>query len=177
VSGPVLSTRQFDLTPFAPSDRADLFAHFSDPATVEFMDIAPMTAVSDADETIAWATGLLERGAGLRWAIRDRAGAFTGTVGFNSLEREHGLRGEIGYDVVRDRWRQGVMTEVLPTVIDYGFRTLGLHRIEATVTPGNVASAALLERHGFLREGLLRGHGHWKGAFQDVEMFARLATD
>ena len=52
-----------------------------------------------------------------------------------------------------------------------------LHRIEATVTPGNVASVALLTRHGFRSEGLLRGHGYWKGGFQDVEMFARLATD
>ena len=172
-----LSTERFDLAPLRPSDRRDLFAHFSDPATVEFMDIAPMTAIAQADDTIAWATGLLERDAGLRWAIRDRARAFVGTIGFNSVVREHGSRGEIGYDTVRARWRQGVMGEVLPAVIGYGFTALELHRIEATVTPGNVASAALLQRHGFRREGLLRGHGCWKGAFQDVELFARLATD
>lgn len=177
MSGPVLSTERFDLAPLQPSDREALFAHFSDPATVEFMDIAPMTAISDADETIAWATQLLERDAGLRWAIRDHSGEFTGTIGFNSLVREHGSRGEIGYDVVRTRWRQGVMGEVLPVVLDYGFVILGLYRIEATVTPGNAASVALLQRHGFRREGLLRGHGHWKGDFQDVEMFARLGSD
>ena len=177
MSGPVLSTERFDLAPLEPNDRQDLFAHFSDPATVEFMDIAPMTAISEADETIAWATGLLEGDAGLRWAIRDRAGAFAGTIGFNSLVREHGSRGEIGYDVVRARWRQGVMGEVLPVVLDYGFASLGLHRIEATVTPGNAASIALLQRHGFRHEGLLRGHGHWKGGFRDVELFARLAGD
>ena len=91
--------------------------------------------------------------------------------------REHGSRGEIAYDVVRARWRQGVMAEVLPAVLHYGFATLGLHRIEATVTPGNVASVRLLQRLGFRREGLLRGHGYWKGGFQDVELFARLSTD
>lgn len=177
MSGPVLTTERFELVPLRPSDREALFAHFSDPATVEFMDIAPMTAISDADETIAWAAGLLEREAGLRWAIRDRAGAFAGTIGFNSLVRDRGSRGEIGYDVVRARWRQGVMGEVLPVVLDYGFAILRLHRIEATVTPGNAGSVALLQRNGFRREGLLRGHGHWKGGFQDVEMFARLAGD
>ena len=62
-------------------------------------------------------------------------------------------------------------------VVGYGFATLGLHRLEATVTPGNAASVALLERNGFRREGLLRGHGYWKGAFQDVELFARLSSD
>ncbi|MGH6965658.1 MAG: GNAT family N-acetyltransferase [Phenylobacterium sp.] len=177
MSWPVLSTARFDLAPLQPSDRQDLFAHFSDPATVEFMDIAPMTDIAEADETIAWTTRLLDEDAGLRWAIRDRDGGFAGTIGFNSLVREHGSRGEIGYDVVRARWRQGVMGGVLPVVLDHGFAGLGLHRIEATVTPGNAASVALLTRHGFRREGLLRGHGHWKGAFQDVEMFARLAGD
>jgi len=177
VSRPVLSTERFELAPLRPGDRQDLFAHFSDPATVEFMDIAPMTEITQADETIAWATRLLDEDAGLRWAIRDRAGAFAGTVGFNSLVREHGSRGEIAYDVVRARWRQGVMGEVLPVVLDHGFASLGLHRIEATVTPGNTASVGLLLRHGFRREGLLRGYGHWKGGFQDVELFARLADD
>jgi RimJ/RimL family protein N-acetyltransferase len=54
------------------------------------MDIAPMTAVSEADETIGWAMRLLDANKGVRWAIRDRAGAFAGAIGFNSLVREHG---------------------------------------------------------------------------------------
>ena len=177
MSDPRLSTARFDLAPLQPSDRDDLFAHFSDPATVEFMDIAPMTSLAEADETIAWAMRLLDAGEGLRWAIRDRSGGFAGTIGFNNLVRERGSRGEIGYDVVRPRWRTGVMDEVLPAVVDYGFKTFGLHRIEAMVTPGNTASEALLERHGFRREGLLRGHGHWRGAFWDQQLFARLADD
>jgi ribosomal-protein-alanine N-acetyltransferase len=177
VSQPALSTGRFHLKPLGPEDRDDLFAHFSDPATVAYMDIDPLTDVSEADGTIAWAMGLLDAGRGVRWAVRDRGGAFVGTIGFNSLVRERGSRGEIGYDVVRARWRQGVMSEVLPAVTAYGFATLQLHRIEATVTPGNLASVALLERNGFRREGLLRGHGQWKGRFQDVEMFARLASD
>jgi ribosomal-protein-alanine N-acetyltransferase len=174
---PTLSTARFELTPLRRRDRDDLFAHFSDPATVEFMDIDPLVHVSGADETIAWATRLLDTGRGVRWAVRDRDGGFAGTIGFNSLVREHGSRGEIGYDVVRPRWRTGVMAEVLPAVLDYAFGPLGLHRVEATVTPGNTASVVLLERQGFRREGLLRGHGHWKGRFQDVDLFAKLATD
>lgn len=172
-----LSTQRFSLTPLRPSDRDDLFAHFSDPPTVEFMDIAPMTSVAEADETIAWAAALLDAGGGVRWAIRDRAGGFAGTIGFNSLVRERGSRGEIGYDVVRPRWRQGVMGEVLPVVLDHAFGTVGLHRVEAMVTPGNQASVRLLTAHGFRLEGLLRDHGHWRGRFWDQQLFARLSTD
>jgi ribosomal-protein-alanine N-acetyltransferase len=167
----------FRLTPLSAADRDDLFAHLADPQTVEYMDIEPLSDLAGADAIIAWATGLRASGEGVRWAIRDEAQAFVGTVGFNSLVRERGARGEVAYDVVRARWRQGMMTEVLPVVLDLGFGELGLRRIEAMVTPGNDASAALLERFGFVREGVMRDHAFWKGRFWDQWLYARLADD
>jgi ribosomal-protein-alanine N-acetyltransferase len=175
VSAAALATANFELRPLADADRDDLFAHLSDAATVEFMDIAPMADVAAADAMIAWATGLATSGDGVWWAMRDRGGAFVGTAGFAGLVRERGSRGEVSYNVVRARWRQGVMTEVLPVVLDHGFGPLSLRRIEAMVTPGNAASAALLEAHGFVREGTLRDHGFWKGRFWDQWLYARLA--
>jgi ribosomal-protein-alanine N-acetyltransferase len=171
-----LATAAYRLTPLRADDRADLFAHLSDTATVEHMDIESLADLAAADAIIAWATGLSTSGDGVRWAIRDRDGAFVGTVGFNALVRERGSRGEIAYDVVRARWRQGVMAQVLPAVLDHGFGVLGLHRIEAMVTPGNTASAALLEQHGFVLEAVLRDYGFWKGRFWDQQLFARLGA-
>lgn len=170
-----LATANYILTPLSGDDRADLLAHLSDPQTVEHMDIEPLADLAGAYEIIAWALRLSASGEGVRWAIRDRAGAFVGTAGFNALVRERGSRGEIAYDVVRPRWRTGVMGEVLPVVLDHGFGALGLHRIEAMVTPGNTASAALLEGHGFAREGTLRDHAFWKGRYWDQWLHAKLA--
>lgn len=170
-----LATAHYALTPLSSDDRADLLAHFSDAATVEHMDIAPLTDLAGAYAIIAWAMRLAASGEGVRWTIRNRAGAFVGTVGFNALERERGSRGEIAYDVVRPRWRTGVMAEVLPAVLDHGFGALGLHRIEAMVTPGNAASAALLEGHGFVREAVLRDYAFWKGRYWDQWLYARIA--
>jgi ribosomal-protein-alanine N-acetyltransferase len=170
-----LATAGFRLTPLSPRDRDDLFAHLADPATVEHMDIFPLANLAAADGVIAWAMGLATAGDGVRWAIRDLSGAFVGTAGFNALVRERGARGEVAYDVVTGRRRQGVMNEVLPAVLTHGFDRLGLRRIEALVTPGNIASAMLLERHGFRREGVLRDHGFWKGRFWDQWLYARIA--
>ena len=175
MNGP--ATANYTLSPLSPNDRADLLAHLSDAPTVEHMDAEPLRDLAEADAIIAWAMGLAAAGDGIRWAIRDRAGAFVGTAGFNSLVRERASRGEIAYDVVRPRWRTGVMAEVLPAVLDHGFRTLGLRRIEALVTPGNEPSAALLERHGFAREAVLRDHAHWRGRYWDQWLYARLASD
>jgi ribosomal-protein-alanine N-acetyltransferase len=170
-----LTTANYVLRPMSSADHADLLAHLSDASTVEHMDIEPLADLAGADAVIAWAMGLATSGDGVRWAIRDQTGAFVGTAGFNTLVRERGSRGEVAYDVVRPRWRTGVMAEVLPAVLDYGFGALGLHRIEAMVTPGNVASAALLAGHGFVREAVLRDYAFWKGRYWDQWLYARLA--
>jgi [ribosomal protein S5]-alanine N-acetyltransferase len=52
-------------------------------------------------------------------------------------------------------------------LIDFGLDTLALHRLEAMVTPGNGRSCRLLERHGFVFEGVLAGYGYWKGRYWD----------
>ena len=63
------------------------------------------------------------------------------------------------------------MAQVMPALLDFAFRRLALHRLEALVTPGNHRSIRLLERHGFAREGVLAGHGFWKGRHWDQIVF------
>jgi ribosomal-protein-alanine N-acetyltransferase len=164
----VLAAGRFDLRPLEESDAPDILAEFADPRVVEWMDTEPLTDIAEATAIVGWARDQRALGAGLRWAIRDRAGGeFLGTCGFNRIILERARRGEIAYDLAV-RWQgQGVMAAVLPTVIEFGWRRLGLHRLEALVTPGNRRSCALLERHGFKREGVLAGHGYWKGGYVD----------
>ena len=176
-----LATQQLDvgdyrLSPLADADASELLRVFGDPVVVEFMDIDPLTRLADALEIIEWAKELAGRDAGLRWSIR-RVGepGLVGTVGFNQLEFERGRRGEIAYDLARAEWGMGVMAQVLPRVIEFGFEVLGLRRLEAMVTVGNHRSCKLLERQGFVREGVLRQHGFWKGAFWDQMVYGRLA--
>ena len=166
----------FALSPLAPADAHDLFAHFADARVVEFMDIAPLCQVEQAHAIVDWAVGQRALGAGVRWAIRDRAGAFVGTCGFNRLVVERGRLGEVAYDLGHDWWGRGVMTAILPALIDFALGRLSLHRLEALVTPGNDRSCRLLERHGFMREGVLRGHGYWKGRYWDQIVYSRVAV-
>jgi ribosomal-protein-alanine N-acetyltransferase len=163
-----LAAGRFDLVPLSADDAGDLLGEFSDPRVVEWMDIEALRGIDEARLIIGWALGQRALGAGLRWAVRERAGgAFAGTCGFNRLVVERGRRGEIAYDLAHAWQGRGVMGEVLPAVIAFGFGPLALHRLEALVTPGNDRSCRLLERHGFTREGVLAGHGFWKGRYWD----------
>ena len=69
------------------------------------------------------------------------------------------------------------MTEALKLVLRYAFKDLKLHRLEANIQPGNMASVALVKRAGFVREGYSRRYLKICGRWRDHERWAILAED
>ncbi len=178
LSGPLeLRVAEFHLRPLDSSDARDMLTHLGDSRVVEFMDLDPLSDIEDAHQIIDWAAGQRALGAGVRWAIRDSSGSFVGTCGFNQLIVERGRRSEVAYDLGHAWWGRGVMSKILPELVDFALRRLELHRIEAMVTPGNLRSCRLLERHGFSLEGELRGYSFWKGRYWNQLVYARVASD
>lgn len=113
----------------------------------------------------------------LRWATTlPPVDLAIGTVGFlNITPRDR--RAGLGYDLARRYWGQGLATEAVKAVVRYGFQTLGLHRIEADVMPGNERSMRLLRTLGFVEEGQLRDYAFVKERFNTLVRFSLLATD
>jgi ribosomal-protein-alanine N-acetyltransferase len=72
---------------------------------------------------------------------------------------------------------QGNMAAGVRAVIPFVFEVLRLRRIEAACLPGNDASIRLLERVGFIREGLARQYLCIDGRWQDHLLFAFLKGD
>jgi ribosomal-protein-alanine N-acetyltransferase len=65
----------------------------------------------------------------------------------------------------------------LETVIDFGFNSLEINRIEAEVMQGNIVSEKVLEKSGFKNEGVLRQWMYWNGNYYDMTMFSLLKKD
>lgn len=86
-------------------------------------------------------------------------------------------RGDIGYVVHPDWWSRGIGTELATLLVDFGFTTLGLHRIEATAEPLNVASQKILTKVGMTYEGRIRDHMYVGGTWRDSFSYAILETD
>jgi [ribosomal protein S5]-alanine N-acetyltransferase len=72
---------------------------------------------------------------------------------------------------------QGYMTEGMGLVLRHVFRVLELHRIEANIQPGNVASIALARKTGFRREGLSPRYLKVGGRWRDHERWAITVED
>lgn len=174
---PEFETSRLRLRETHASDAEAVFRVFADPAVTRYHNQPTFTDVGEALQLIAWRRHMFERGWGIRWgvALRDKD-QLIGACGFHSWVREcH--RAELGYELASPYWRQGLMAEALRAIIPYGFRGMGLNRIEALVLPENAASAGLLLRLGFQEEGLLRQYGYWKGAFHDLRLFSLLKQE
>jgi Acetyltransferase (GNAT) domain/Aldehyde dehydrogenase family len=63
---------------------------------------------------------------------------------------------DCGYVLARPWWRQGLVTEVLTEVTVWALRQPSVFRIGAVCDFENIGSARVLEKSGFIREGLLR---------------------
>ena len=83
----------------------------------------------------------------------------------------------LGYWVSARFVRQGYMTEGLELVLDFAFKTQKLHRLEANIQPGNLASKALVRRCGFHQEGFSPRYLKILGRWRDHERWALCRED
>lgn len=83
----------------------------------------------------------------------------------------------LGYWMGAPHAGKGHMTRAVAVAIAFGFSTLRLHRIEAACIPDNIASATLLERNGFQREGFARAYLCINGDWRDHYLFGLLESD
>ena len=62
---------------------------------------------------------------------------------------------EIGYRTAYEQWGNGYATEAANALVEFGFKTLQLHRVYAEVLSDNTASCRVLEKAGMRHEGTL----------------------
>ena len=153
---PTLHTARLRLRPFDDADAGDLFALHSNVRVLRYWDSPPWTEPECAGRFITACRQLAEDGTGTRLAV-DRAcdGTF---VGWCSLRRWNpGYRSaSLGYCLGEAAWGHGYATEAARSLLRWAFETLDLNRVQAETDTRNMASARVLEKLGFIREGTLR---------------------
>lgn len=172
-----LETERLILRDLRADDAAALFAHRADAEAARYWSTPPWTDMAQAEAHLRDARKPATQSGWLQFGVERRAdGALLGTC---SLFDHHvdSRRAEIGYFLGRPYWGQGFAREAAMALIGHGFGTLNLNRIEADVDPRNVASVRLLERLGFVREGLLRQRWIIGGEVSDSALYGLLAAE
>jgi ribosomal-protein-alanine N-acetyltransferase len=138
--------------------------------------IPPPYTEQNAVEYLAICQAESESGPITRFAVTWRdGGEFCGGAGLR-LDPAH-EHAELGYWLGVPFWGHGYATEAARAVMNYGFDTLGLHRVYASYFAGNAHSGRVLEKIGMRYEGRMRGHIRKWGRFQDLECYGILKAD
>ena len=100
-----------------------------------------------------------------------------GHISLYSIKRLPFSSGFIGYSIDERQSGRGIGTESVRLVTAFAFDTVALHRIEAYVSPRNGGSITVLERSGYIREGLLRKILYINGVWEDHFMYSMIEDD
>ncbi|MEZ4521843.1 MAG: GNAT family N-acetyltransferase [Thermomicrobiales bacterium] len=174
---PQIPTERLLLRRLRLDDAEDLFAYASDPKVTATLVWETHLSIDDSVAFLQQVIASYAEDAGAVWGIEDNeSGRIIGTISFNTIRGE-GYIGDVGYALARPYWGRGLMTEALAAVLDYGFRHMGLHRIEATCRDTNVGSYRVMEKCGMLHEGTLRDGRYVKGRLETFRIYASLRRE
>ena len=172
---PELKTQRLLLRKLGKTDANEIFFLRSNENVLRFIGKEPATTIDEAEDFIRRINQAIDENESVMWgiALLDNPSVIIGTICLWNIKPEH-YRGEIGYVLHPDFWRKGIMKEAINCVNDYGFNVVGLHSIEALISPGNNASAAVLDSTGFVKEGHLKESFYFRGEFGDTIIYSKL---
>lgn len=169
---PELQTERLFFRKLTLEDREAIFEIRSNPDVMKYIPRPVAQTLGDATSHIESVLTLLQDNNGISWAMEEKQSkCLIGTIGFWRIEKEN-HRAEIGY-VLNPKWQnKGIMHEALSVMIPYAFQQLQLHSIEAIIDPDNIASAKLLEKNNFRREGFFKENCFFEGKFLDAAVYS-----
>ncbi len=104
-------------------------------------------------------------------------GAIVGVINLSQIFRFRFQNAYLGYFLGEQFTGKGYMTEAVEIILNYAFKDLKLHRLEANVQPNNTPSINILKRAGFTKEGFSRKYLKIGGRWRDHERWAIIFED
>ena len=128
------------------------------------------------EERLGWDLEQAEAGRSFRFLLVQprHPGKIIGLAGLNEIIGGAFHSCFISYKIDHTLWGRGYGSEAIDALTQWGFRNLGLHRVEANIMPRNLASRRAAEKAGFWEEGLSRHYLQINGRWEDHLHLVRL---
>ena len=170
---PILETERMRLTPLVADDTALIFTLMADAEVMAFWDVREIDDPDVIANIVAGEIEEMAQGRAIYWTMRALGdGQFIGTCDLSDIDHRH-KRAEVGFMLGREAWGMGYASEAMQSVLSYA-ATQGLRRLMARNQLGNHRSEILLQKLGFVEEGMLRGHVLRDGERRDCRLFGLL---
>ena len=172
---PELHTERLLLRKMTLADAPGVQRLRADEAVMRYINRPLTKTVAEAEQWIRVVLEALEMNSGITWCIclKEAPMDHAGSIGLWRIEKEN-HRAEIGYMLEPALHGKGIMTEAIGAVLEYAFKVMRLHSVEAQIDPGNIASASLLKKAGFVQEGYFRENCYYNDAFSDTAVYGLL---
>ncbi len=108
--------------------------------------------------------------------VSRETGRLAGSIGLFKIDKEN-KNAEVGYWIRKDYWNKGLATEAVQLVLGFAFKNLKLHRVYARTFKENTASARVLEKAGFTKEGVDRECYRKNGRWHDLVRYGILKKE
>jgi ribosomal-protein-alanine N-acetyltransferase len=156
---PVLETERLFLRALDLTDAKSIFSLRTNKEVNEFVDRKIPNNLSEARAFIDRINNLTTNNKGIFWVIESKSShQLMGTIGLRNFEDEENYA-EIGYELDPIYQQKGFMSEAFEVVLNFGFKNLELHTIEAFTHHNNAPSIALLEKQNFVLHPERRDEG------------------
>jgi [ribosomal protein S5]-alanine N-acetyltransferase len=174
---PTLRTDRLLLRPFTSADTDAIFALQSNARVLRYWDAPPWKQRAQAERFIAVCRQMQQEGTGARLAIEHPPGGdFIGWCALSRWNPDY-RSAKLGYCLSETSWGRGFATEAAGAVLQWGFATLDLNRVQSEADTRNPASARVLQKLGFVQEGLLREDCIVDGDVSDSWVFGLLRRE
>ncbi|GGN42100.1 RimJ/RimL family protein N-acetyltransferase [Actinoplanes campanulatus] len=173
----LMATERLILRRFRASDAPVLAEYRSDPAVARYQPWDAPFPLEKAEAAVrAYAEASPDTPGHFQYAVE--LAAEQALIGDVYVRLHDNLRqAEIGFSFATAYQKRGFATEAVSAVLNRLFRRDGFHKVTGECDLRNTRSAALLERLGFRREGLLRQQTLIKGEWTDDLLYGLLATE
>jgi ribosomal-protein-alanine N-acetyltransferase len=174
---PELETDRFILRRLHPDDADDMYEYAHDTEVTKYLTWSPHQTKAYTKEYLHYIKGRYRVGDFFDWAVVCKdSGKMIGTCGFTRFDYPNDC-GEVGYVLNSAYHGQGIATEVVSKIIEFGFCRLELNRIEAKYMVGNEASRRVMEKNDMTFEGIQRQRMLVKGQYRDIGVCALIKSD
>lgn len=178
LSQPTLETDRLILRPLNSADAPSIQEKASARAIADMtISISYPYPDGEAERYITRQLDASEAGHSVTFGLKCKSlEGICGILEIREIEQEH-AQAELSFWVAAEFWRQGYMSEALKPVIAFGSNHLTLNRLYAYHMLRNPGSGKVLQKNGFVQEGVLRQRVRKWGVFEDVALWAMLRQD
>jgi ribosomal-protein-alanine N-acetyltransferase len=155
-------------------DVNEILALRSNPEIMKFIPRPLIKTKEEALDFISVMDANVNNNIVINWAITTKKDdKLIGMIGFYRMKPEN-YRAEVGYILSAQFHGQGIITEALKRVIEFGFEEMKLNSIEAIIDPENFGSQKVLLKNNFVKEGHFKEHTFFEGKFLDSVFYSIL---